>query len=303
MANRIPKKVGRIHLCHMLTTQGGVRSEFTIYRAGPESFYLVSAGALERHDHDYLYKALPADGSVKFHPITTQWGVLVLAGPHSREVLQRLTSADLSNAAFPWLTGQRIDIGHAQAHALRVNFVGELGWELHHRIEMQNAIFDLVMEAGREFGIKPFGIRAMMSMAVEKSYRLVGRELSIEYTAYESGLDRFVHPNKGQFLGRDALVRAHAEGDRWKFVTMEAHGVTNADARGSEPIWRKGELVGRATNGGYGWRTGKSLVLGMVRPDFAGIGTDLEVQILGERRRATVVTESPYDPENARLRA
>jgi dimethylglycine dehydrogenase len=303
MANRIPKAVGRIHLCHMLTQDGGVRSEFTIYRTGPESFYLVSAGALERHDHDYLFKALPADGSVRMFPITTQWGVLVLAGPSSREVLQKLTDTDLSNKAFPWLTGKKISVGHAEAHALRVNFVGELGFELHHPIEMQNTIFDLVMEAGREYGIRPFGIRAMMSMAIEKSYRLVGRELSIEYSAYESGLDRFVHPNKGQFLGRDALVRRHAEGDKWRFVTMQVHGVTEADARGSEPLWSGDELVGRATNGGFGWRTGESLALGMVRPDRAEAGTELDIQILGERRRATIVPESPYDPENARLRA
>jgi dimethylglycine dehydrogenase len=153
---------------------------------------------------------------------------------------------------------------------------------------MQNALFDLLLDAGREYGVRPFGIRAMMSMAIEKSYRLVGRELSIEYTAYESGLDRFVHPNKGQFLGRDALVRAHGEGDKWRFATMEMHGVTDADARGSEPLWIGDALVGRVTSGGYGWRTGKSLALGMVLPDHAEIGTDLDIQILGERRRATV---------------
>jgi len=302
MANRIPKKIGRIHLCHMLSDNGGVRSEFTVYRTAPERFYLVSAGALERHDHDYLQKALPADGSVRMWPVTTAWGVLVIAGPQSRDLLQKLTDADLSNAAFPWLTGKKIDVGHAQAHALRVNFVGELGFELHHPIEMQNTIFDLVMDAGREFGIRPFGIRAMMSMAVEKSYRLVGRELSIEYAALESGLERFVHPNKGQFVGRDALVRWQQRGFNWKFVTMEVEAA-DADPRGSEPLWADGELVGRATNGGYGWRLGKSLALGMVRPDHAEIGTALDIQILGERRRATVVAESPYDPANTRLRA
>lgn len=303
LANRIPKKVGRIHLCHLLTKNGGVRSEFTVYRTGPQGFYLVSAGALERHDHDVLNKALPADGSVRMYPVTTQWGVLVLAGLRSREVLRKLTAADLSNAAFPWLTGQRIDVGHAWAHALRVNFVGELGWELHHPIEMQNTIFDLLMAAGREFGIRPFGIRAMTAMAIEKSYRLIGRELSIEYSAYESGLDRFVHPNKGDFLGRDALVRSRAEGDRWKFVTLEVQDVGDADARGSEPIWRDGTLVGRATSGGYGWRLGKSLALAMVDPEYGGEGTELDIQILGARRRAVVLPESPYDPDNARLRA
>jgi dimethylglycine dehydrogenase len=303
LANRVPKKVGRVGLCHLLTKYGGVRSEFTVYKSREGGYYLVSAGALERHDHDVLLKLLPEDGSVRMYPVTKDWGVLVLAGPRSRDVLSKLTDADLSNAAFPWLSGREINVGFAMAHALRVNFVGELGWELHHPIEMQNAIFDAVMDAGKEFGIKPFGIRAMISMSIEKSYRLVGRELSIEYSAYESGLDRFVHPNKGDFLGRDALVKAHADGDKWKFVTMQVHGVTDADARGSEPLWKGSELIGRATDGGFGWRIGKSLALGMVKPEFGETGTELEIQILGERKRATIIPESPYDPENAKLRA
>ncbi len=303
LANRIPKKPGRVNLCHLLTKHGGVRSEFTVYKARESGYYLVSAGALERHDHDVLMKLLPNDSSVRMYPVTTEWGVLVLAGPKSRDVLAKVTDADLSNAAFPWLSGKGISIGFAEAQALRVNFVGELGWELHHPIEMQNAIFDAVMDAGKEFGIKPFGIRAMMSMAIEKSYRLIPRELSIEYTAYESGLDRFVHPNKGEFLGRDALVKAHADGDKWKYVTMEVDGITNADPRGNEPIWKGEELVGRATSGGYGWRIEKSLALAMVKPEHGVEGTELEIQILGERYPATVIPESPYDPENARMRA
>jgi dimethylglycine dehydrogenase len=302
MANRIPKAVGRVNLCHMLTRNGGVRSEFTIYRTAPQGFYLVSAGALERHDHDYLLKAAPADGSVRLHPVTTAWGVLVLAGPRSRELLQKLTDTDLSNAAFPWLSGKPISIGAARAHALRVNFVGELGYELHHPIETQTYIFDLLTREGAAFGIRPFGIKAMSSLAVEKSYRLVGRELSIEYAAYESGLDRFVHPNKGEFLGRDALERWRQKGFANRFVTLELHDITDTDARGSEPVRLKGELVGRCTSGTYGWRLRKSLALAMVRPDLASIGTELDVTILGQPQRATVIAESPFDPSNARLR-
>ncbi|MEO1573317.1 MAG: dimethylglycine dehydrogenase, partial [Bacteroidota bacterium] len=169
---------------------GGVRSEFTVYRK-PDGFYLVSAGALERHDHDTLGKLLPADGSVTLTPITDANGVLVLAGPKSRDVLQRVTRTDLGNDQFPWLTGKPISVGPASADALRVNFVGELGWELHHPIGMQTTIFDALMAAGEDFGIRPFGIRAMDTMRIEKSYRTMGRELSIEYSAYESGLDRF----------------------------------------------------------------------------------------------------------------
>ncbi|HSM39630.1 MAG TPA: aminomethyltransferase family protein, partial [Afifellaceae bacterium] len=207
------------------------------------------------------------------------------------------------NDAFPWLSGRRINVGRADAHALRVNFVGELGWELHHPIEQQNLIFDLVMEAGREFGIRPFGIRTMDSMRLEKSYRLIPRELSIEYSAYESGLDRFVHPNKGQFIGRDALVEWRERGSKWAFVTAEVHDVTDADARGSEAIYKGDDLVGRATSGGYGWRLGKSLALAMVPPELSAIGSEMEIAILGKRHRMTVIAESPFDPDNERLRA
>ena len=303
VANRIPKNPGRLNLCHMLTQNGGVRSEFTIYREGPQSFYLVSAGAFERHDFDYLLKALPGDGSVQLQKITTQMGVLVLAGPRSRDILQKVTDTDLSNENFKWLSGQFINVGVAQATAMRVNFVGELGWELHHPIEMQNYIFDLLMEAGEEFELKPFGIRAMDSLRLEKSYRLIPRELSIEYSAFESGLDRFVHLNKGEFIGRDALTAWQQRGFKNAFVTMEVHDVTDADARGNEAIYRDGELVGRATSGGYGWRIGKSLALAMVPPDMTELGTEFEIEILGNRHRATVIEESPFDPNNERLRA
>jgi dimethylglycine dehydrogenase len=305
LANRIPKKMGRIALCHLLTKHGGVRAEFTVYEWAPGRFYLVSAGAFERHDHDTLYKLLPKDGSVKLNPITTRLGVLVLAGPNSRKVLQKLTTTDLTNDAFPWLSGQSISVGHTSCHALRVNFVGELGFEFHHPIEQQVALFDLLMEAGKEFGIRPYGIKAMSSLSIEKSYRLVPRELSIEYSAYESGLDRFVHPNKGQFLGRDALVAGRDKGLNWNFVTMEVHGVTDADSdtRGSEPIYSKGKLVGRATNGGFGWRVNKSLALGMVRPEFATLDTELEIKILDKTFKASVIAESPYDADNLKLRA
>ena len=303
LANRIPKKIGRVALCHLLTKGGGVRSEFTVYKAGEEAYYLVSGGGLEAIDHDIMQKALPGDGSVSFAPLTRSLGVLVLAGPKSRDVLSKLTRTDLSTKAFPWLTGQRISVGAVRLDALRVNFVGELGWELHHPIEMQEALYDMLMEAGAEFGIKPFGIRAMNAMALEKSYRMIPRELSIEYNAFESGLDRFVHPNKGDFIGRDAVVRAREAGLRWQLATLEVHGIKDADARGSEPIYAGGELVGRATNGGFGWRIDKSLALAMVKPEHAGEGTKLTIKILGESFEATVVGESPFDPENERLRA
>ena len=303
LTNAVPKKIGRVSLSYLLTAKGGVRAEFTVYRIGRQRFYLVSAGAYERHDHDYLRKALPRDGSVSFERLTTAVGVLVLAGPRSREVLARLTDADLSQEAFPWLTGQRISIGLAQVDALRVNFIGELGWEIHHPIEMQNYIFDLIMAAGADDGIKPFGIRAMDSMRLEKSYRLIPRELSIEYSAFESGLDRFVSLKKPGFHGRDALMAWRERGFANALVTLEVHGVTDADARGSEPIYRGDALVGRTTSGGYGWRCDKSLALAMIRPDIAAPGTGVEIVILGQRHNATIVADSPFDPANNVLRS
>jgi len=160
------------------------------------------------------------------------------------------------------------------------------------------------MEAGVAFDIKPFGIRAMDSMRLEKSYRLMTREMSIEYAAFESGLDRFVRLDKAaDFIGKQALSKWRERGFDNAFVTLEVHGVTDADARGSEALYRDDELVGRATSGGYGWRTGKSLALGLVKPELATIGTGLEIEILGDRYKATVIQESPFDPENSRLRS
>jgi dimethylglycine dehydrogenase len=303
LSNRVPKRIGRIALTYLLTKIGGVRSEFTVYREGPEQFYLVSAGALERHDFDYLTRLLPGDGGVKLQRVTQMYGVLVLAGPRSRDLLQKLTDTDLSTATFPWLSGKWISVGTARTRALRVNFVGELGWELHHPIETQNYIFDRLMEAGLSFDLKPFGIRAMDSLRLEKSYRLIPRELSIEYAALESGLQRFVQLDNRDFVGREGLLEWQRRGFKNQLVTMEVHGVTDADARGSEPIYRGTELVGRATSGGFGWRVGKSLALAMVPPALATNGAEFEISILGKRHRVTIISESPFDPKNERLRA
>jgi dimethylglycine dehydrogenase len=304
LANKLPKKEGRIGLCHALYPQGGVRSEFTVMRDGPNAFYLVSAGAWQRFDWSYLERMLPADNSVRLDWLTTQMGVLALAGPKAREILEKVRDADFSTAAFPWLSGQQIDIGLAPCRVMRVNFVGELGWEIHHPIEMQNHIFDVLMEAGEPLGLKPFGIRAMNSMRIEKSYRLIGTELSLEYAALESGLHRFVHLNKGEFIGRDGLTKWQERGFQNEYVTLEVGEIDDADALGNEPIFDKsGAMIGRATAGGFGWRLDKSLALGYVRPDLAAEGTELEIDILGKMHPCRVIEESPFDPQNERLRA
>lgn len=303
IANKLPKTIGRVGLVHSLTDLGGVHSEFTIRRESADSFYIVSAGATQRLDHDWIKKHMPTDGSVRYDHLTNQMGVLVIAGPKSRELLSRITRDDLSNDAFKWLSGRWIDVGLAPALAIRMNFVGELGWELHHPVEYQNHIFDAVMEAGADLGIKPFGIRAMDAMRLEKSYKLVGREMSIEYAALESGLDRFVHLNKGEFKGRQGLTEWQQRGFGNTFVTMIVHDVKDADVLGNNPIYRDGELVGRATSGGFGFRLNESLALAMVKPEASEVGTKLTIEILGETYNATVCEESPFDPKNERLRA
>ena len=301
VANRLPR-TGRIGLCHALDSRGGVHSEFTIHREAADCFYLVSAGAFQRLDHDWLRRQMPADGTVRFENLTAAMGVLVLAGPKARDLLSRVCDVDLGNDAFRWLTGKAATIGLAPVKLMRLNFVGELGWEIHHGIEYQNIIFDALMDAGGDLGLKPFGIRAMDSLRVEKSYRMIGTELSIEYAALESGLDRFVRLDKEGFTGREGLMAWHQRGFSNAFVTMAVEGPEDADAIGNNPLYVGGEMVGRATSGNYGFRLEQSLALGMVRPELAERGTALEIDILSERYPAKVVEESPWDPDNLRLR-
>tara|TARA_B100001123_G_scaffold143121_1_gene166354 strand:+ start:1574 stop:4006 length:2433 start_codon:yes stop_codon:yes gene_type:complete len=303
VANKLPSKIGRVNLCHALNTKGGVHSEFTILRDSEDGFYLVSAGAFQRLDHDWIHKWMPKDGSVHFENLTGSMGVLVVSGPKSRELMSRVSNTDFSNEKFKWLSCQHIDIGLAPCRAMRLNFVGELGWELHHPIEYQNHIFDKLVAAGKDLGLKPYGIRAMNSLRVEKSYKLVGTELSIEYSPYESGLDRFIHPNKGDFIGLAALNRWREKGFSNKLVTMEVHGVTDADVLGNNPIYNNGTVVGRATGGDFGFRLNKSIALGMVKPEIAKMGQKLEIDILGKMHKASIIEDSPYDPENKLLRA
>ena len=289
VANKLPKKIGRINLCHALNTKGGVHSEFTIMREAEDSFYLVSAGANLRLDHDWIKKWMPNDGSVIFEDLTNSTGVLVVAGPKARELMQKVSTDDFSNENFKWLTSQNINVGYAPVNAMRVNFVGELGWELHHPIEYQNHIFDKLMEAGKDLGLKPFGIRAMNSLRLEKSYKLVGTEMSIEYSPYESGLDRFIHPNKGNFIGLEALNKWREKGFENKLVTLEVHNTADADVLGNNPIYYNDQVVGRATGGEYGFRLDKSMALAMVKPEFATIGQKLKVDILGTMYDATII--------------
>ena len=303
VANKISKTIGRVSLCHALNSLGGVHSEFTITKESENSFYLVSAGAYQRLDHDWIKKNMPTDNSVIFEDLTNSKGVLVLAGPKSRELMKLVSKDNFENENFPWLTSQIVNIGNYPVLAMRVNFVGELGWELHHPVEYQNQIFDILFQHGSKLNLKPFGIRAMDSLRIEKSYRLPGRELSIEYAALESGLNRFVSENKGDFIGRDGLAEWKSKGLSYGFVTLEVHNVKDADALGNNPIYLDGKVIGRATSGGYGHRIKKSLVLAMINPSLIKIGLKVKIDILGTKYDASIINDSPYDPSNEKLRA
>jgi dimethylglycine dehydrogenase len=305
VANKVPTKIGRIALCHALTTRGGIRTEFTISKLADERFYVVSAGAAERYDSDFLLRQLPTDGSVRMQNITTARGCFVVAGPNARKVLEKLVDVPLTNEAFPWLSSQVVEVGLASdVWLLRVNFVGALGWELHFPIEYAHHLFDALFVAGAEFGIGMAGMRAMESLRMEKSYRMWGSDLTRDYTPFEAGLDRMVRLNKGPFVGRDALLRQQAEGVPNRFITLEVHDVGDADPLGNEPIFAADNtMVGRATSGYYGHVLKKSLAIGYVKPQWAAVGTELWVECLGIKRRATVLVDSPFDPQNAELKS
>lgn len=300
ICNHLPR-TGRSTPAHALTPSGGVDSAYTITRIADDHFYLVSSSTAERHDHDRLLRLLPGDGSVQLDNVTDDYGVLVLAGPNARAVLETACDDDLSNEGFPRLACRDVLVGMAPVRAMRINVVGELGWELHHKLAYQNYLFDRLMEAGADVGIKPFGAYAMASLRLEKSHRLWGQDLTPRYSALEAGLDRFVRLDK-DFIGREALEQQKKEGVSARLATIRIDA-PDRDPFGNEPVYHNQRMVGRTTSGGYAHYLGSSLALGYIEPQAADIGAKVEVEMLGEKFPAEIVQESPYDPRNERLRS
>ncbi len=304
--NKLPK-VGRINLTYALTETGTTRTEYTIQRQSENEYYLVSAGAWTAYDADYLRKAAEdktADfGPIEIHDVTTQHGVFALAGPNSRALLAKLIrDADpataLSNKRFPWLSARRIELLMCPVNALRVAYTGELGWELHHPIEMQNYLFDRLMEAGEDLGLKPVGARAQNWLRQEKSYRAFGTELGRDATPLEAGLDRFVDLSK-DFHGKAAM---EATGIRSQCVTLLIDGPEDADPWGREALYDGDTKIGRLTSGGYSVAFGKSIGMGYVKPAHATPGTKLKVKMQNRLWDCEITEDSPYDPQNATIR-
>jgi dimethylglycine dehydrogenase len=301
MANSLPK-VGRIGLSMACNARGQIEGEYTIVRRADDSFYLVSTPNGENYNFDQLSRLLPRDGSVMLHNVSESMGVLALAGPKSREILQPLTDNDLSNDAFPWLSAQEGEVGYARdVLLLRVSYTGELGWELHHPVGYNRHLVEALLKAGEPHGMKLFGAEALESLRLEKSYRAIHRELARDVTPLEAGLSRFVKLGKGEFLGRVALQRQADEGLARLLVTLKLPaGDTSVIAH--ESVYADGELVGRVTSGGYSYHFGHDIAMALIRPDKTAVGTELQVNIHNELRRAVVVEDSMYDPSNARAR-
>ncbi len=300
-ANRPPKKIGGVILTQFLTPKGRIAGEGTLARLGEDRFYLVTAAITHLIDRDWLERHMPKEG-VRLEDVTLRDGALVLSGPKSRAVLSKLTRTDLSNGAFPWMSAQEVEVANVPVRALRVSYVGELGWELHHNIAYQARLYDALMEAGKEFGIANFGMRATNSMRLEKAYRALGTELTEEVTPLDAGLERLVKMEGRDFIGRGALEAAGKATPKWKLVVLDVDA-KDADAFTNGPIFADGAYVGVVASGGYGHHVKKSIALAYVEPDLAKTGAKLQIDILGDLRPATVCEGALYDPKNERLRS
>jgi len=300
LACRLPRAIGRTGLAPMLNRKGGIIGDFTVTRLGPDSFYLVGAGAAERFHMRWFADHMPPSG-VTIRPVTLQRAGFAIAGPKARELLARVTREDVSNAAFPFLTSRDMEVAMVPVRAMRIAFTGDLGWELHVPAEYQRALFHALMEAGADLGLTLAGSRALDSLRLEKSYGRWGTEFTADTTPREAGLDRFVAMDKGNFVGREALERADNEPPRYRLATLTVD-TTEADCWGNEPVLQDGKVVGVVSSGGYGHHVDRSIAMVYVDPDLDAGAGDLTVEILGEMRQARVQPQALFDPENERLR-
>jgi dimethylglycine dehydrogenase len=306
LANRMPREVGRSCLTPLIGRRGGVAGDFTVTRLAEDEFFMVGSGMAERY-HLRFFRSLPLPEGTTFESLTEAMAGFNVAGPLAREILSRLTNADLSNQAFPFLRSARIAVAGVECVAIRVSFTGDLGWELHCAEADQARLYAALLEAGRGFGAGPVGSRALMALRIEKGYGSWGREYSPEYWPHESGLERLIKADK-PFLNRDAWLAVAERPPRDRLVMLEideaAAAASNADASGSEPVFlTDGTPVGQVSSGAYGYFVGKSLALAYVKAPHAVPGTEVDVAILGRPHRAVILAEPPFDPKGERLRA
>ncbi len=301
-ANHMPKAVGRSCLTPLIGVNGGIAGDFTVTRTAEDEFWIIGSGMAERY-HQRFFNALTLPKGTTFESKTDAMCGFNVAGPKSCDVLQRMTNTSLATPDFPFMRSAWIDLAGVRCLALRVSFTGDLGWELHCKVEDQARLFDALIEQGRDFGAGPVGSRALMSLRIEKGYGSWSREYSPEYWPQEVGLDRLCKMDK-TFLNKEAVAQVLAKPARERLVVLaldpQQTDASQADATGGEPIFRDGVGIGRVTSGAYGYSVGQSLALGFVRDVAAG--EMVEVMVLGEPHRATVLAEPPFDPQGVRLR-
>jgi len=296
IAGAVPS-VNRIGLAYFPDARGRILTEMSVIRHDDDLFTLISAGAAQWHDAEVLRDAAPADASFEIIDDTATTGTLIVTGPKSRELLTQISKVDLT---MPWLTRQTGQVAGRFVLLLRVSYAGELGWEIHADHEDIPAIYDAIIEAGA----KPFGMWALNALRLEKGYRAWKGDLSTDYSLLEGGLDRFIRFDKpAEFPGKAALLAEKQRGVAKRFVTLIVDAGA-ADAPYMSTLWHDGKIVGETTSGGWGYRVNASIALGMLRADLAVSGTELEVEIYGDRCRAVVQEDAPlWDPTNARLKA
>ena len=288
-------KVGRMNLVYVADKRGRIVTEFSCIRLDEDDFVLITAATAQWHDGELIRNNVPEGVTVT--ETTTERSALLVAGPQSRDLLAGITDADLSKG---WLSHQHCTVAGRPAFLIRVSFTGELGWEVHAENAEMPAIYDAIIEAGA----KPFGMYALNSLRIEKGYRAWKGDLSSDYSMLEAGLERFVKFDKEQdFSGKAALLAEKQQGRKKAFAPLIIDA-GEADAPYMSTIWHNGEIVGETTSGAWGYRVNASVALAMLRPEVAQAGTELEVEIYGERRKAVVQPDQPlWDPENERLRA
>ncbi|WP_171177027.1 FAD-dependent oxidoreductase [Ruegeria sp. HKCCD8929] len=295
-ANRIPRKDGRISLNHLLTERGRFETEITIWRVDENRYFTGSAITRAGPDFDWIRAHIRTGEDVTMINRSANWGMLALSGPASRRILRDLTDADLSNAAFPWLSGQEIEVAGVPCYALRVSFVGELGWELHAPLDRIAELYDALFAAGEKHGLTDLGSYAFNGMRMEKAYR-ASAELTTDIGPFDVGLDRFVVTDGRDFVGKETLLSGAPE---WELLYAELHA-EGIDIHGGEPVLLGDKVVGLTTSGGYGYTVGKSLGWLFVRK---GTSRDrLAVQILNATHPVTIHDTALFDPENLRPRS
>jgi len=297
--NRVAREVGRITYTQMLNARGGVECDFTVSRLAEDHFRIVTGTAFGQHDLAWLLQHALHDGSCRVEDVTSAYACFGLWGPQAREILQPLAGVDLANDSFPYMTARQLSVGRVPCLALRVTYVGELGWELYCPVEYGLALWDTLWEAGAEHGLVAGGYRAIDSLRLEKGYRVWGADVTPEETPYEAGLGFAVKLDKGDFLGREALIGREQPGRSLRCLTLaEPRSV----ALGSEPVRVGDELVGRVTSGGYGYTVGRSIAYAYL-PAGHEVGEEVAVEIFGEWVPGEIAAEPLYDPTGERIRA